>query len=581
MQLVWVILPPITVFASGTISGSNFSGSSSGANTGDQTIALTGDVTGSGVGTFPATLATVNAAPQANTFRKITVNGKGLVTATSAVLPADITTALGYTPYDATNPAGYTSNLGTVTSVGATGSSNITVTGSTITTAGSFAFDLANTAVTAGTYTNANITVDAKGRITSASNGTAGGVTTFNTRSGAVTLNSGDVTKALGFTPYNATNPAGYTSNLGTVTSVGGTGTVSGLTLSGSVTSSGNLTLGGSLVLTSAQITTGLGFTPYNATNPSGYTSNLGTVTSIAATGTADITVTGSPITTAGTLAFALSNTAVTAGTYGSSSSVPQFTVDAKGRVTGVTNVPIAGAAGGTVTSVQASGGTTGLSFSGGPITASGTLTLAGTLGIANGGTGQTTATGAINALVPLQTGNAGMVLTTNGSVVSWAINGSGTVTSVSATGANGIIVSGSPITSSGTIALSLGAITPTSVASTGTVTGSNLSGTNTGDQTITLTGDVTGAGTASFPTTLATVNTTPGTYADAHFVPTITVNAKGLVTSITTQHVDNSIRDLVIETDTITIDARHQYIVTGTMEVLGTIVNNGRLAIL
>src|SRR3990167_7001481 len=45
----------------------------------------------------------------------------------------------------------------------------------------------------------------------------------------------------------------------------------------------------------------------------------------------------------------------------------------------------------GTVTSVNASGGTTGLSFSGGPVTGSGTLTLAGTLGVPNGGTGNTT----------------------------------------------------------------------------------------------------------------------------------------------------------------------------------------------
>ena len=42
----------------------------------------------------------------------------------------------------------------------------------------------------------------------------------------------------------------------------------------------------------------------------------------------------------------------------------------------------------GTVTSVDVSGGTTGLTTSGGPITTSGTITLAGTLGPANGGTG-------------------------------------------------------------------------------------------------------------------------------------------------------------------------------------------------
>jgi Chaperone of endosialidase len=44
----------------------------------------------------------------------------------------------------------------------------------------------------------------------------------------------------------------------------------------------------------------------------------------------------------------------------------------------------------GTVTSVNASGGSTGLTFTGGPITASGTLTLGGTLGIGAGGTGVT-----------------------------------------------------------------------------------------------------------------------------------------------------------------------------------------------
>jgi hypothetical protein len=49
--------------------------------------------------------------------------------------------------------------------------------------------------------------------------------------------------------------------------------------------------------------------------------------------------------------------------------------------------------AGGTVTSVAVSGGTTGLTTSGGPITTSGTITLAGTLAVANGGTGQTSYT--------------------------------------------------------------------------------------------------------------------------------------------------------------------------------------------
>jgi hypothetical protein len=45
-------------------------------------------------------------------------------------------------------------------------------------------------------------------------------VDSFNTRTGAVTLTSSDVTTALNYTPYNSTNPAGYTTNLGTVTFV-------------------------------------------------------------------------------------------------------------------------------------------------------------------------------------------------------------------------------------------------------------------------------------------------------------------------------------------------------------------------
>jgi hypothetical protein len=45
---------------------------------------------------------------------------------------------------------------------------------------------------------------------------------------------------------------------------------------------------------------------------------------------------------------------------------------------------------GGSVTSVAVSGGTTGLTTSGGPITGSGTITIAGTLAVANGGTGIT-----------------------------------------------------------------------------------------------------------------------------------------------------------------------------------------------
>jgi len=94
-----------------------------------------------------------------------------------------------------------------------------------------------------------------------------------------------------------------------------------------------------------------------------------------------------------------------------------------------------------------------------------------------------------------------GTGLSFSGTTLNATGGGTGTVTGVSVVTANGI--SGS-VTSSATpaITLSLGAITPTSVAATGYINGTNVTGTgvNTGDQTINLTGgDVTGSGTGSF----------------------------------------------------------------------------------
>ena len=70
-------------------------------------------------------------------------------------------------------------------------------------------------------------------------------------------------------------------SGSGTVTSVSGTGTVSGLTLSGTVTSSGSLTLGGTLSLTSGNVTTALGYTPVSSSGTVANANNLsgGTLT--------------------------------------------------------------------------------------------------------------------------------------------------------------------------------------------------------------------------------------------------------------------------------------------------------------
>ena len=117
--------------------------------------------------------------------------------------------------------SGSVSGGGTLTVSGGTGIST-SATGSTITitntgvtslttnstaritqsaTTGAVSFDLATTAVTAGTYNYSTIQVDSYGRITSASSGTP--VTSFNGQTGAITLSSANVTSALGYTPAN------------------------------------------------------------------------------------------------------------------------------------------------------------------------------------------------------------------------------------------------------------------------------------------------------------------------------------------------------------------------------------------
>ena len=93
-----------------------------------------------------------------------------------------------------------------------------------------------------------------------------------------------------------------------------------------------------------------------------------GTVTQVD-TGTG---LTGGPITVNGTISLA--NTAVTAGVYGNATTVSQVTVDAQGRVTNAVSVAIQFDGNGTVTNVA-----TGVGLTGGPITTTGTVSLANT----------------------------------------------------------------------------------------------------------------------------------------------------------------------------------------------------------
>lgn len=93
----------------------------------------------------------------------------------------------------------------------------------------------------------------------------------------------------------------------------------------------------------------------------------------------------------------------------------------------------------GTVTSVAVSGGSTGLTTSGGPVTGAGTITLAGTLGKGNGGTGQTTYTDG-QLLIGNSTGNTLTKATlTQGSGIT-ITNGAGSITIAATGGGSGTV---------------------------------------------------------------------------------------------------------------------------------------------
>jgi hypothetical protein len=212
----------------------------------------------------------------------------------------------------------------------------------------------------------------------------------------------------------------------------------------------------------------------------------------------------GTGLTLTGTQ-FSITNTGVTAATYGSASNVPVIAFNAQGQATSVTNTAISIAntqvtglgtlstqnassvaiTGGTIngTTIGATtastgafttlGGTTitaSTQFSGAGTGLTGTatsLSIGGNAATATSATSATTTTnlaGGLAGSLPYQSGASattflaagtnGQVLTLAGGVPSWAAGASGTVTSVSGTGTvSGISLSGT-VTSSGSLTL-------------------------------------------------------------------------------------------------------------------------------
>jgi hypothetical protein len=254
-----------------------------------------------------------------------------------------------------------------------------------------------------------------------------------------------------------------------------------------------------------------------------------GSVSSVALSAPSIFTVSGSPVTTTGTLALSYSGTALPVANGGTGqttytdgqllignstgNTLTKATITAGSGIT-VTNgngsITIASTSGGgSVTSVAASGGTTGLSFTGSPITGAGTLTLGGTLAIASGGTGATSASGARLTLSAAGSGANSDITSLTGLTTALSVGQGGT--GVATTPVNGQLLIGngsgysvSTLTAGSGISVSnsAGGITISATAGGGSVTSVSGSGGSTG---LTLTGGpITTSGTLTLGGTLA-----------------------------------------------------------------------------
>ena len=222
-----------------------------------------------------------------------------------------------------------------------------------------------------------------------------------------------------------------------------------------------------------------------------------------------DFTGTGTTAIT-GTLATVNSNT----GSFGNSNTVPVITVNGKGLITAVSTSTI------TPTSI-------------------GLGNVTNSLQVINAGNGVSLAAGT-NAAKPVAATNGRFYNSTDQGLI-YFDNGTSWIAQVPAyTGDVTSSIGGTALTLA-TVNSNIGTFNNVTVNAKGLVTAASNVSYLTTNQSITLSGDITGSGTTAITGTLATVNGNVGTFGSTTVVPVVTVNAKGLVTAVSSATLNSS----------------------------------------
>ncbi len=224
-----------------------------------------------------------------------------------------------------------------------------------------------------------------------------------------------------------------------------------------------------------------------------------------------------------------LSTTGVTAGAYGSSVTSATFVVDNKGRLTSASEVNIAFP----VTSVAGYTGDVALTNSD-----VGLSNVANLLQVENSGSTPKIATGLLSSRPVSETTGALYVATDVHSIfshngVNWinisqpAITGDITITA------------GDTVATLANTGVTASTYNTVTVDAKGRVTAGSNAAYLTGNQNITLNGDVTGSGTTAISVILNNTGVSAGTYGTSTAVPTIAVDSKGRIATVSNTAID------------------------------------------